>query len=112
MCLCVCVSAGGLYCEEDPAVAAVAADRQESVVLRQLRTAPVTAWVALRDTAAFVGSSTVDTASVSTTTDRPWTAGPAGRAVTPTLTQLTHDGDNTYTRRQIRNYSGTTSHGR
>ncbi|XP_043192585.1 uncharacterized protein LOC122365453 isoform X2 [Amphibalanus amphitrite] len=52
----------GLYCEEDP-VAAVAVDSQESATLSQLKAAPATAWTALRNTAAFVGTSTVDTAS-------------------------------------------------
>ncbi|KAF0299127.1 hypothetical protein FJT64_003583 [Amphibalanus amphitrite] len=58
----------GLYCEEDP-VAAVAVDSQESATLSQLKAAPATAWTALRNTAAFVGTSTVDTASVSNRMD-------------------------------------------
>ena len=46
--------------------AAAEVDSRESVVLRQLKTVPATAWVTLRDTAAFIGTSTVNTAGVST----------------------------------------------
>ncbi|XP_037071744.1 uncharacterized protein LOC119092952 [Pollicipes pollicipes] len=56
---------GGLYCEDDSAAATAAAS--ESALLRQLKAAPTTAWAVLKDTAAFVGTNTVKTASV-----RPW----------------------------------------
>ncbi|XP_037071751.1 uncharacterized protein LOC119092959 [Pollicipes pollicipes] len=52
---------GGLYCEDDSAAATAAAS--ESALLRQLKAAPTTAWAVLKDTAAFVGTNTVKTAS-------------------------------------------------